>query len=109
VAIFVAVYAINSMVRLISHGWMLWWLFGVVAVRSASKIHKVLVVAAFHAPMSFFHNVEIGSLINRFSSDMTVVDLALPMTVWSAMASKWARLCIDDSKADQTRCDGFGS
>jgi ATP-binding cassette subfamily C (CFTR/MRP) protein 1 len=60
----------------------------VVAPKSAEALHEVLAEAALHAPMQFFQKTPIGSIINRFSSDMTVVDIQLPLTAWSIFTSK---------------------
>ena len=63
-----------------------------IAPTSASKLHQILVTTTFNAPMSFFESTETSVLLNRFSQDMTLVDLALPVGVWLTCQCK--RSCI---------------
>jgi ATP-binding cassette subfamily C (CFTR/MRP) protein 1 len=51
----------------------------VIAPRSAIYLHKILVFATLKAPMSFFDATDTSILLNRFSQDMSLIDLQLPM------------------------------
>lgn len=53
--------------------------------KSAIYLHKILVKTMVKAPMAFFETVDSSILLNRFSQDMTLVDLALPMSSWMIM------------------------
>ncbi|KAK3353395.1 ABC transporter [Lasiosphaeria hispida] len=46
---------------------------------SAKTLHKRILNAAMHAPMSFFVATDTGEIVNRFSQDMTLVDIQLPI------------------------------
>ncbi|KAK6378993.1 hypothetical protein LTS17_006696 [Exophiala oligosperma] len=46
--------------------------------RSASNLHWNLLVTVLNAPLAFFTRTDMGSIINRFSQDMTLVDNDLP-------------------------------
>ncbi|CAM1508146.1 Fc.00g049940.m01.CDS01 [Cosmosporella sp. VM-42] len=53
----------------------------VIGPTSGRTLHKRLLGAAMSAPMSFLSNTDTGSLINRFSQDMRLVDVVLPMAL----------------------------
>lgn len=46
--------------------------------RSASNLHWNLLVTVLNAPLAFFTRTDMGSIINRFSQDMALVDNDLP-------------------------------
>lgn len=48
--------------------------------RSSSSLHLKLLKAVLNAPLSFFTHTDIGSITNRFSQDMTLVDVELPVS-----------------------------
>jgi hypothetical protein len=52
------------------------------APKSAARLHEILVTSTLRAPMSFFESVDSSVLLNRFSEDMSVVDLALPVAAF---------------------------
>ncbi|KAL1890953.1 hypothetical protein Sste5346_007950 [Sporothrix stenoceras] len=57
------------------------WTFMVVIVpHSAKVLHRKILVAAMHAPLSYFVATDAGEIVNRFSQDMTLVDMPLPMS-----------------------------
>ncbi|TDZ14283.1 ABC transporter atnG [Colletotrichum orbiculare MAFF 240422] len=51
----------------------------VVVPHSAKGLHFGVLKAALAAPMSFFVKTDTGVIINRFSQDMNLVDLPLPL------------------------------
>ncbi|KAH6893257.1 P-loop containing nucleoside triphosphate hydrolase protein [Thelonectria olida] len=53
----------------------------VVGPTSGRTLHKRILDAAMNAPMSFLANTETGSLVNRFSQDLRLVDIVLPRSV----------------------------
>ncbi|KAM3497405.1 hypothetical protein MY10362_009244 [Beauveria mimosiformis] len=54
--------------------------FFVLAVpKSAIKLHRLLLDIVMHMPWAQLVQIEIGSLINRFSQDMSLVDMQLPV------------------------------
>ncbi|KZL85583.1 abc transporter [Colletotrichum incanum] len=62
--------------------WGMWagfWFFIVVVPHSAKGLHFSVLKAAFAAPLSFFVKTDTGVIINRFSQDMNLVDLPLPI------------------------------
>ncbi|KAK1755881.1 ABC multidrug transporter [Echria macrotheca] len=55
-----------------------YYLFTVIVPRSAQNLHWTVLTACLRAPMSFLSRTNTGSLINRFSQDMSLVDRTLP-------------------------------
>ncbi|WKT45217.1 AAA ATPase domain [Fusarium oxysporum f. sp. vasinfectum] len=54
-----------------------------IAPRSGAELHQRLLTTIFGAPLSFFSMTETGSLLNRFSEDMQLVDKSLPPAILS--------------------------
>lgn len=50
---------------------------------AAQNLHNHLLQQILHCPLSFFDTTPVGRLINRFSSDVDVVDNTLPMNLRS--------------------------
>lgn len=53
-------------------------IFLVIAPRSGSVLHARLLHTVMAAPLSFFTTTDTGSILNRFSSDMLMIDRRLP-------------------------------
>jgi ATP-binding cassette, subfamily C (CFTR/MRP), member 1 len=49
--------------------------------RSGARIHATLLQTVFRAPQSFFDSTDSGSLLNRFSQDISIIDSHLPVAV----------------------------
>jgi ATP-binding cassette subfamily C (CFTR/MRP) protein 1 len=56
--------------------------------RSALRLHEVLVKTTFNAPMSFFESTDTSLLINHFSQDMSLIEQALPISMWQFLMGK---------------------
>jgi ATP-binding cassette subfamily C (CFTR/MRP) protein 1 len=71
----------------------------VLAPKSTARLHFILVKTAFGAPMSYFESVDSSILLNTFSQDMTLVELALPTATWLVFLCEspptgFSNLCI---------------
>ncbi|KAF7558681.1 hypothetical protein G7046_g5481 [Stylonectria norvegica] len=53
----------------------------IIGPTSGRTLHRRILDAAMNAPMSFLSNADTGSLINRFSQDMRLVDIVLPVAL----------------------------
>ncbi|SMR54476.1 unnamed protein product [Zymoseptoria tritici ST99CH_1E4] len=53
--------------------------------RSSKNLHGLLVTSVLRAPLSFHTSTDSGTILNRFSQDMTLVDNALPMAALMAI------------------------
>ncbi|RAL16194.1 ABC transporter [Aspergillus homomorphus CBS 101889] len=54
--------------------------------RSAIKLHDNVLTSTFSAPFQFFHSTDIGSITNRFSQDMDLIDMRLPLEALNVIA-----------------------
>ncbi|GKU05754.1 unnamed protein product, partial [Fusarium langsethiae] len=50
--------------------------------RSSNNLHEQLLKAVCRAPLHFFTITENGSILNRFSQDMTLIDMSLPLAFY---------------------------
>ena len=69
------------------------WVMLVYAVpKSSAKLHQQLLLAVMRAPYSFFVNTDSGITLNRFSNDMSLIELDLAGAVMQTMDG--GALCI---------------
>ncbi|KAF4982828.1 hypothetical protein FZEAL_1620 [Fusarium zealandicum] len=47
--------------------------------KSSNSLHEQLLNSVCRAPLHFFTTTESGSILNRFSQDMTLIDMTLPL------------------------------
>ncbi|KAJ5542894.1 hypothetical protein N7535_005316 [Penicillium sp. DV-2018c] len=80
---------IVNIVLLIAVSWLL--MINIIS-SSALNLHERVLSSTFCAPIHFFHQVDIGSITNRFSQDMDLIDMALPLEVFNVIA--WGCTCI---------------
>ena len=57
---------------------LLLFMFQVMVPRSARRLHRDLLQTSVHASYSFHCSIDSGVTLNRFSQDMTLVDIDLP-------------------------------
>jgi ATP-binding cassette subfamily C (CFTR/MRP) protein 1 len=55
-------------------------LFIIMIPRSASYLHEKLLSTVKCAPLSFFTSTDVGQIVNRFSQDLSVIDMELPVS-----------------------------
>ncbi|KAG9688411.1 P-loop containing nucleoside triphosphate hydrolase protein, partial [Aureobasidium melanogenum] len=58
-----------------------WWSFNVMAVKTGIQLHNVLAKTVMSAPLSFFSKVDSGTILTRFSQDIQLLDISLPLAV----------------------------
>ncbi|KAI5246025.1 multidrug resistance-like protein [Aureobasidium subglaciale] len=58
-----------------------WWSFNVMAVKTGVQLHNVLAKTVMSAPLSFFSKVDSGSILTRFSQDIQLLDISLPLAL----------------------------
>ena len=46
--------------------------------KASTKMHRTLIDKTMHAPLSFFETNPSGRIINRFTSDLDVIDRKIP-------------------------------
>jgi ATP-binding cassette subfamily C (CFTR/MRP) protein 1 len=59
----------------------------VIGPKSGIRLHDILVKSAFAAPMSVFESMDTSILLNRFSQDMTLIDMQLPLSTFGCLIS----------------------
>ncbi|EGU87681.1 hypothetical protein FOXB_01837 [Fusarium oxysporum f. sp. conglutinans Fo5176] len=50
--------------------------------KSSNNLHEQLLNSVCRAPLNFFTSTENGSILNRFSQDMTLIDMSLPLAFY---------------------------
>ncbi|KAK8035547.1 multidrug resistance-associated protein [Apiospora rasikravindrae] len=80
-----AVWAVLSMVGLLA---IAQFFMATLASKASATIHAKLLTAAMRAPMMVISKIDIGSLINRFSQDIRLIDWQLPFTIILALLGK---------------------
>jgi ATP-binding cassette subfamily C (CFTR/MRP) protein 1 len=48
---------------------------------ASRRLHWILTRVVFAAPLSFFMEIDSGIILNRFSQDMAIIDIQLPVTI----------------------------
>ncbi|KAK0643350.1 ABC transporter [Cercophora newfieldiana] len=74
-------YGLFGFVRSFCMIFAVYFMYVVIVPRSAQNLHLSVLQAVMRAPMSFLTGTTTGSLINRFSQDMNLVDMTLPGTL----------------------------
>lgn len=71
-------------------------IFLVIAPHAGSTLHARLLRAVMHAPLSFFSSTDTGTTLNRFSSDMAMIDRTLPFALFQVLQAVFLLLsqCI---------------
>ncbi|KAE8381911.1 putative multidrug resistance protein [Aspergillus bertholletiae] len=92
-----SVYAVLALAASVFSVLCIWIIFLKIMPKSAVLLHKRVLDAVMNAPLSFFATTETGVTLNRFSQDMSLVDLALPgalITVTASLFHCIARLAL---------------
>ncbi|KAL8782676.1 MAG: hypothetical protein Q9213_005184 [Squamulea squamosa] len=63
-----------------------WILFLPIITQSALKLHTDLLATVFRAPLSFFQSTDLGKTTNRFSQDMDLIDMKIPVVAINALS-----------------------
>ncbi|KAI1339794.1 ABC transporter [Xylariaceae sp. FL0016] len=78
VGMYLGVYVLIQLIGAGALSVALWVAFIRVIANSAYKLHFDLLETVVKAPLRFFTATDVGSLINRFSQDFELIDMALP-------------------------------
>ncbi|KGO72305.1 ABC transporter, integral membrane type 1 [Penicillium expansum] len=92
IAMYLGVYIAIGVASIICMIIVSWLLIVNVISSSALKLHENVLTSTFRAPFQFFHNADIGSITNRFSQDMDLIDMSLPIEVFNVIA--WGCTCL---------------
>lgn len=75
---YLVVYAVLGLLAIILMSASVWVLIVEMVPRSSIKLHKMLLDTVLSAPFSFFISTDTGVTLNRFSQDMSLIDMQLP-------------------------------
>ncbi|KAJ5714058.1 uncharacterized protein N7483_011239 [Penicillium malachiteum] len=69
-----------------------WQMIIVMVPRSGESFHRRLLTTVLSAPMLFFSTTDSGSILNRFSQDLQLIDMDLPIAAINTIATVF--LCM---------------
>ncbi|KAI1609253.1 putative multidrug resistance-associated protein [Exophiala viscosa] len=75
---FIAIFAAATGMAAVAIGLLGYQVFLDMQPRSSSHLHLNLLESVLNAPLSFFTRTDVGTIINRFSQDMAMVDNDMP-------------------------------
>lgn len=78
---YIGIYAALQIAGLISSGLVTWWSFNIMAVNTGVKLHEILARTVMSAPLIFFSSTDSGSILTRFSQDIQLLDMSLPLAL----------------------------
>ncbi|KAF9586129.1 hypothetical protein BGW38_009399 [Lunasporangiospora selenospora] len=76
--LFLGVYSLITLLYVIIYFVVNWLGLAVARIRASEALHRDLLTKILRLPMSFFDTTPLGRILNRFSSDILVVDERLP-------------------------------
>ncbi|KAI7970770.1 hypothetical protein EIK77_007950, partial [Talaromyces pinophilus] len=91
-AMYLGIYTLLNAVTLIGLVGSAWLITIVIITNTARGLHTDLLKATLSAPISFLQKSNKGSLINRFSQDINLIDMQLPIYVYNF--TEGAAMCI---------------
>ncbi|PWY86607.1 P-loop containing nucleoside triphosphate hydrolase protein [Aspergillus sclerotioniger CBS 115572] len=96
-SMYIGVYAFLAVMAELSLFLGCWHMISNMVPRASRKLHKILLRTVLNAPISFFHSTDSGVTTNKFSQDMQLVDMELPLALVEtsvALMSAIAQLLI---------------
>ncbi|RVX70090.1 hypothetical protein B0A52_06262 [Exophiala mesophila] len=75
---FITLFGVTTIIASLSVLGVAWQIFLDMVPRSAQFLHLNLLESVVNAPLSFFTKTDVGTITNRFSQDMGLVDADLP-------------------------------
>ncbi|OIW22995.1 putative ABC transporter [Coniochaeta ligniaria NRRL 30616] len=82
-------YVLMSLISWSSTSVAMWVVLIRVAPQSGMRLHQRLLDVITGAPLSYFSNTENGSILNRFSQDMQLIDKQLPVALNDAVVQSF--------------------
>jgi ATP-binding cassette subfamily C (CFTR/MRP) protein 1 len=93
IGVFIGVYAAVCVVTWLTNLGVIIQVLIRIGSISAIFLHQILVKTTFNAPMSFFESTDTSILINKFSQDMSVIEMPLPINIWQLMNGEFVLDC----------------
>lgn len=79
--LYLGVYATLQVTALTSPALATWFAFSFIARKSGLSLHSTLLKATLSAPLSLFAKQDSGEILTRFSQDIQMVDMNLPLQI----------------------------
>ncbi|KAI9848831.1 MAG: hypothetical protein M1837_006347 [Sclerophora amabilis] len=83
IGFYVGIYGGLGALAIVSLMLACWHLMAHIVSRSSAKFHKALLETVMSAPMSFFTTTDVGTTANRFSQDLQLIDMELPLSIFN--------------------------
>lgn len=84
-ALYFTVYVALCVLTIVFSVLIFWWFGLYVIPRSGLNIHQLLLDSYLRAPLWFLTGVDNGSILNRFSQDLSLIDQEMPFAVFEAL------------------------
>ena len=81
------IYALLGVGAIVSLVVSAWQMIITMVPRSGERFHWSLLKTTLHAPMSFFASTDTGITLNRFSQDLQLVDMDLPLAALNTVGT----------------------
>ncbi|OTB09170.1 hypothetical protein M426DRAFT_7187 [Hypoxylon sp. CI-4A] len=92
IALYMSIYLGLSVLTSLGTGGYVWSILILISPYTARKLHSVLLGVVMRAPQSFFSTTDSGSILNRFSQDMTIIEGQLPIGVLIAVSNLFSSI-----------------
>ena len=89
---YLGVYAMLGCVAMISLILGCWQMVITMVPRSGETFHRTLLQTVLAAPMFFFSTTDMGTILNRFSQDLQLIDMELPIAAINTVVTIF--LCL---------------
>ncbi|PTU22530.1 hypothetical protein P175DRAFT_0514599 [Aspergillus ochraceoroseus IBT 24754] len=90
---YVGIYAMLGVVGMLSLIAGAWQMIIRMVPKSGEAFHRTLLRTVLSAPMLFFSTTDSGSILNRFSQDLQLIDMELPIAAINTFATLVLCLC----------------
>ncbi|OQE42091.1 hypothetical protein PENCOP_c004G02534 [Penicillium coprophilum] len=80
-ALYVSVYFFLAICNTVGNGGYVWAILILISPSTARRLHYVVLKTVMMATPQFLVTVDIGSILNRFSQDMTLIESDLPVGI----------------------------
>ncbi|KAK6542686.1 hypothetical protein TWF694_006630 [Orbilia ellipsospora] len=84
---YVGVYVFLQVAGLISQALLTWSCIDLIARKAGIRFHWVLIKTVMRAPMTFLSKTEVGSLVNRFTQDISLIDRVLALALMCSVSN----------------------
>ncbi|CAG8961703.1 hypothetical protein HYFRA_00006243 [Hymenoscyphus fraxineus] len=85
-SMYIGVYFLLAVGACLSFAFFFWWMWMFVVPMTAGGLHEQLLDSIINAPLSYFTKVDAGTILNRFSQDMAILNGQLPVNIFQALS-----------------------